>query len=197
MSTILLMVSLWASGAVASGPPAGAAPPTRSVFEAPWRWTTEQGQEVTLARWRGQTLILAPFYTSCRTRCPATIAKLRSIEAAYRHEEKEAKEGKQGKAGAKATEKPAAIVLVTLDPATDSAAHLLAFKKSAKLPDAWTLLRGGAEDTRSLARWLEARPAYDDGHIDHQVRIAVFDGDGRLVRNLHGWDFPTADAVIR
>ncbi len=168
MSTLLFILSLWAAA------------PQPSVFETPWRWTTEQNREVTLAKWRGHTLIVAPFYTACRTRCPATIGKLRGIDAAYR-------EGG----------KSAAIVLVTLDPATDTPGHLLAFKKSAKLPDSWTLLTGSAGDTRALARWLDARPAYDDGHIDHQVRIAVFDREGRLVRNLHGWDFEAAEAVVR
>lgn len=172
MSTILLMLSL-VSATMSS-----------SLFEAPWRWTTERGQEVTLGKWRGQTLILAPFYTACRTRCPATIAKLRAIEGAYRGADQP-------------RDKPAAaIVLVTLDPANDTADRLMTFKKNARLPDAWTLLRGNPDDTRALARLVEAHPAGGDGHIDHQVRIVVFDREGRMVRNLHGWDFPTEAAVI-
>jgi hypothetical protein len=42
---------------------------------------------------------------------------------------------------------------------------------------------------------LGVRATYDDEHIDHDVRIAVFDARGRLVRDFAGWDFD-ADQVV-
>jgi cytochrome oxidase Cu insertion factor (SCO1/SenC/PrrC family) len=168
---------LVAGGAAALAPPPGAA--TILLYAQPWRWTTELGETRTFDAWRGQTLLVAPFYTSCQVRCPQTLRKLTEIAAAYQ------------RAGRAAT-----FVLVTLDPENDTAPRLRRFKESNGLPAAWHLLSGSAADTRGLAELLETRTAYDASHIDHQVRIAVFDRSGHLARNLHGWDFDVAQAVI-
>jgi len=40
-------------------------------------------------------------------------------------------------------------------------------------------------------------PAYDTGHIDHEVRIAVLDGSGKMVRKFAGWSFDADEAVVR
>jgi cytochrome oxidase Cu insertion factor (SCO1/SenC/PrrC family) len=160
-----------------AAPPVPAA--TEGLFARPWRWTTELGEARTFDAWRGQTLVVAPFYTSCQVRCPQTLRKLTGIAEAYR------------RAGRSAT-----FVLVTLDPENDTAPRLRRFKERNGLPAAWHLLSGSAADTRGLSELLETRTAYDSSHIDHQVRIAVFDRGGHLARNLHGWDFDVAQALI-
>jgi protein SCO1 len=176
--------------ALAMGLPAilGCAPlsaPTAAVgrdaplFAQPWRWTDERGAEVTFAAWRGVPLVVAPFFTSCTTRCPLTLEKLRDVDEAFR------RKGVLGQ-----------FVLVTLDPATDSSERLARFKATRHLPDAWHILRGSLDDTRALGRSLGVRAMYDDGHIDHDVRIAVFDGAGRRVRDFGGWDFDPDQAVV-
>jgi cytochrome oxidase Cu insertion factor (SCO1/SenC/PrrC family) len=174
----VLSLLLAAQGAATLASPPGAAA-TEGIYARPWRWTTELGEARTFDAWRGQTLVVAPFYTSCQVRCPQTLRKLSGIAEAYR------------RAG-----RPATFVLVTLDPDNDTAPRLRRFKERNGLPAAWHLLSGSAADTRGLAEFLETRTAYDASHIDHQVRIAVFDRRGHLVRNLHGWDFDVAQAVI-
>jgi cytochrome oxidase Cu insertion factor (SCO1/SenC/PrrC family) len=174
-----LSLLLVAEGAAALAPPPGAAATEGGLYARPWRWTTELGEARTFEAWRGQTLVVAPFYTSCQVRCPQTLRKLTEIAEAYR------------RAGRAAT-----FVLVTLDPENDTAPRLLRFKERNGLPAAWHLLSGSAADTRGLAELLETRTAYDSSHIDHQVRIAVFDRRGHLARNLHGWDFDVAQAVL-
>jgi protein SCO1 len=156
-----------------------AASPGASLFERPWRWTDERGSEVAFSRWRGAPLIVTAVYTSCTERCPLTVEKLRKVDDAFR------RSGIDGQ-----------IVLVTLDPAQDTLERLQRFREARHLPSSWHTLRGSLEETRELGRLLRVRATYDDGHIDHDVRIAVFDHDGRLVRNFEGWDFDENDAVV-
>jgi protein SCO1/2 len=88
------------------------------------------------------------------------------------------------------------FVLVTLDPRNDTPARLRVFKDSHGLAgDRWHLLAGTEKQTRELGRMLGARASYDDNHIDHDVRILVFDQDGRLLHHFHGWSFD-AEATL-
>jgi protein SCO1/2 len=150
-----------------------------SLFEQPWRWKDDHGETVTLSRWKGAPLVVTMFYTTCRFRCPMTLDKLREIEAAFtRHKQR------------------ANFALVTLDPRSDTVERLNDFKKVNRLPDeTWHLLNGDDAQTRTLSRFLGIRPAYDDGHIDHQVRIAILDARGAVVRRFEGWTFDGEEAT--
>jgi protein SCO1 len=152
--------------------------PRVALFERPWRWTDERGGDVRFAQWRGSPLIVTLFFTSCTTRCPLTIAKLHALDAALRRKGMTAQ-----------------FALVTLDPQNDDPARLLRFKESRHLPESWHLLRGGPDETREIGRALGVRALRDDGHIDHDVRIAIFDQGGRLVRAFSGWDFDEDQAT--
>jgi cytochrome oxidase Cu insertion factor (SCO1/SenC/PrrC family) len=143
-------------------------------------WTDERGMAVDLERYRGAPVVFSAFFTSCTVRCPLTIRKLREVDEAFR---------KRGSS--------APIVLVTLDPHTDTTGRLLRFKEERHLPDNWHLLRGGDEETRAFARYLHVDPAYDSGHIDHEVRIDVFDANGGLARSFAGWSFDPDGAVVQ
>lgn len=153
--------------------------PNANLYARTWRWTTELGEARTFEAWRGQILVVAPFYTSCRVRCPLTLRSLSAIAEAYR------------RAG-----RPVTFLLVTLDPQNDTPERLRRFKERSGLPVGWRLLSGSSADTRAFSEFLETRTATDAGHIDHQVRIAVFDRRGRLARNLHGWDFDITQALV-
>jgi protein SCO1 len=169
-----------ASGCAVAGAAPAAAGGDASVYAAPWRWTDEEGSTVALSRWRGEPVILAPFYASCSERCPRTLEKVRSVDEAY---------ARHGVAHQ--------VILVTLDPGSDGPERLRRFKEQRHVPASWRVLRGEIEETRALARMLGVRAIYDDTHVDHDVRIAVFDGSGRLVRDFGGWDFDDDDAVLR
>jgi protein SCO1 len=143
-----------------------------ALLDEPWVWTDEQGVSVSLGAWKGGPLVVTAFFTTCNTRCPLTVEKLHALDAALQ---------KKGIVGT--------FALVTLDPQSDSVDRLRRFKESHGLPPSWHMLTAGLEQTRALARSLGLRAMYDDGHIDHDVRIAVFDSTGRLVRNFAGWDF--------
>ena len=131
-----------------------------------------------LASLRGTPFVLAPFFASCTVRCPLTIDKLRRFSAALERRHVDAP-----------------VVLFTLDPRNDDRARLERFKAARHLPVSWRVLRGGLEETQALARALGVRAATDDAHIDHDVRIALFDARGQLVRSFGDWDFDDDEAA--
>ena len=148
------------------------------IYEGHGGWTDEHGASISLARFRGAPFILTAGYTSCTVRCPLTVDKLRAVDEALR---------RRGQV--------VPIVFLTLDPRNDTTERLGHWKREHHLTDDWHFLRGSDADTRRLARVLGVHAAYDDGHIDHDVRIAVFDASGRLTRTLDGWSFDVDEAV--
>lgn len=158
-----------------------AAPVARAggLFDVPSTWTDELGVEGGLSRWRGSPLVLSMFYASCTDRCPLTMDKLRAVEDAYRRHGRSVE-----------------VVLVTLDPQNDDVARLKRFKEAQRLPASWHLLRGTVPETRELGRLLHVRGTNDSGHVDHDVRIAVYDVRGVLVRSFDGWDFNVEESVV-
>ncbi len=163
--------------------PRAAAPTARTgsvqVVDVDHRaWTDDRGQTVTLADYRGAPAVVAMFYRSCRVRCPMTLGALRRVEEAF----------------AKAHE-PVRFVLVTLDPQSDTPERLAKFREEQRLDGTWHLLSGTLTSTRALARFLNLRAFTDDTHIDHDVRIGVFDRAGRFTRSFQGWDFDADDVI--
>jgi protein SCO1/2 len=149
--------------------PAGASGP---LFAQRGAWTDDRGEAIALESFRGAPVVVTAFYTSCTVRCPLTIGKLHEVDDAFR-----------------ASGRVVPIILLTLDPRTDTPDRLRRFKQTRNLPDHWHFIRGSDSDTRGLARYLHVNAAYDDGHIDHDVRIDVFDANGRLLHGFSGWSF--------
>jgi protein SCO1/2 len=146
--------------------------PEARIFDSPWTWTDESGVSTTFARWRGSAIVTTGFFGSCTMRCPMTIAKLRELDEHLR-----------------AHGQSAEFVLVTIDPDTDTVERLRQLKASRHLPSSWHLLRGNLSDSRSFSRFLHLNVARDSGHIDHDVKIAVFDAAGAFVHSFAGWSF--------
>jgi cytochrome oxidase Cu insertion factor (SCO1/SenC/PrrC family) len=143
--------------------PAAASP---SLYAEPWLWRDETGAPVRLARWRGGFVVVTVVYTTCTGTCPLTLEKLQRIDRRLQREGKSA-----------------SFVLVTLDPANDTATELSRWKRERNLPAAWTLLRGDPTATRQLADRLQIRilDMADGDHIFHDSRIVLLDPDGRIL----------------
>jgi protein SCO1/2 len=141
-----------------------------SIFDAPERWTDDDGRPVTFSQWRGRPLVLTAIYTQCRSTCPRTIERLRKMYEA-----------------ARAASPPPEFVLVTLDPERDAPDRLRAFKQSARLPGAWHLVVGSAEGTRAVLDILDVHVLASDAHIVHDGRIATFDAQGHMTHRYGGW----------
>lgn len=167
------------SACTAAGPFAGGrVDAARSIADSPWRWTDDEGISSTFARWRGSTIVTTGFFGSCTLRCPMTIDKLREMDDILRSHGRFAE-----------------FVLVTIDPDNDTVDRLRRLKESRHLPSRWHLLRGSREDTKGFASLLRLNVARDSGHIDHEVKVAVFDVAGNFVRTFSGWNFGEDDIL--
>jgi len=155
-------------------------PVSAGLLSSEGTFTDETGRAVSLESFRGSPLVVTAIFTSCTVRCPLTVQKLHEVDDAF------------GRAGVRVP-----IVILTLDPHTDTIERLQRFKAERKLPDHWHLIRGSDRDTQSLARKLLVHAAYDVGHIDHDVRIAVLDRDGKITRSFSGWSFDAGSAVVQ
>jgi protein SCO1/2 len=170
LSLALVLVQCGASAARAE---------SMSVFQPRWHWQDEHGKDVSFSRWRGAPLVVTVIYTSCKLRCPMTTDKLRKLDAAF------TKKGER-----------AHFILVTLDPGNDTPERLLDYKASRRLPaETWHLLRGSEAQTKELCRFLDVRVLDDRSHIDHDVKIRIFDSAGTLAGSYDGWRFDDDKAV--
>ena len=150
-------------------------PPRVSLFRYPWVWTDEQGKSVTFADWRGEPVVVAVFYTSCRRTCPQTLRTLRTIHTTF------------------SRENPAVqFLLVTLDPTTDTPDTLREFKRSEGLPVSWHLLMGSVDQTRDFTDLLDIHVMDLDAHFVHETKIVLFDARGMLLRTLRGSEGDTS-----
>lgn len=181
LATTAMVVCMATLGCTTGAPthaPVVALPPSAALFDQAWSWTDEQGASVALEQYRGAPIVLTAFFTSCTVRCPLTVEKLRGVDEAFRRRHI-----------------PVRVVLVTLDPHNDTPERLQRFKESHHLPSEWHLLQGSDIDTRALSRYLNVRTIFEDTHIDHDVRIAVFDSNGHRTKSFADWGFDT-DALV-
>jgi len=141
-------------------------------------WQDESGHRVAIDDYRGTPFVLTEVFTSCEVRCPMTLDALRTMDAELQ------------KRGVKAS-----FVLVTLDPRTDTPDRLRRWRATRDLPSSFHLLSGTEQRARELSRYLAVNAAYDDGHIDHEVGIALFDAQGNEARRYGGWTIDADDAA--
>ena len=142
---------------------------TGSLYELTGTWRTQDDARFKLAELRGQPVLFAMVYTSCRATCPMTVADMRAIEARLDA----------------ATRARVRFVLVSFDPKHDTPAVLRAFATAHALDDRWTLLTGNESDVRDLAAAVGMKiRATADGFV-HSNIISVLDADG-LIRSQVG-----------
>ncbi len=174
-----LVITVLAGCASTWTPAQGQAPNDRqadaqhpSLFEQPWVWLDDRGERVTFGDWRGTPFIVAAVYTTCQETCPRTLAKMRGVYDQYVRENR-----------------PAAFIVVTIDPDTDTPERLRDLRKLRNLPNAWHLVTGGTAETQALADLLGVHimrmdTGVDDGHMVHDSKIVLFDRQGRSVSEL-------------
>lgn len=175
-----------AAGLVLAACSSNAAPPTRpspslgvvqnrAVPSIPL--VNEHGKTVTLASFRGKTVLLVPFLTLCQEVCPLTTEDLlqvqRAIDAAgLRHK--------------------VAIVEYSVDPGRDTPARLAAY---AKLTGAsWSMLTGTQADISAMNKFFyvyaqkvaEGSPPQIDWWTHQPLTYDVNHTDGYIVIDPHG-----------
>ncbi|WDF64872.1 SCO family protein [Flavobacterium sp. KACC 22763] len=143
-----------------------------SIYNLPSKWTTQDGKDIELKSLRGNVLVMVMIYTSCKAACPRLVADMRDIESKL---EKQTKEHVK-------------LILVSIDPNTDTPERLKSFAIENKMnQDPWIFLRSSEENTREFAAVLAVNyKKISPIDFSHSNIISVFNPEGELVFQQEG-----------
>jgi protein SCO1/2 len=129
----------------------------------------QQGQPTSLDAFRGRPVLVAFAYAHCATVCPAIVRDV--IEAQRR-----------------LTDRPPAVLIVTLDPWRDTPARLPAIAAAWGLTDGARVLSGEPDRVeRALNAWRIPRVRNErTGDLSHPSLVYVIDSRGRIAYALTG-----------
>lgn len=152
-----------------------------SIYNLPSVWTNQNNEEIELKALKGKVLVMVMIYTSCKSACPRLVADMRAIEAQIPEAKKDG----------------VTLVLVSIDPETDTPTRLKKFAKENGMDsDAWLFLRGSEEDTREFAAVLAVNyKKISPMDFSHSNIISVFDQEGELVHQQEGLGIDNKETV--
>jgi protein SCO1 len=146
--------------------------PSNSIFHLTSEWKNQDNKAMQLKDLRGKTMVVVMIYTSCQSACPILVAKMKQIEQKISRKDIE----------------DVNLILVTIDPETDTPARLKEFAKKNKM-DApqWTFLTSNEDDTQVLANVLAMKyKKIDPIDFSHSNIITVFGPDGQMISQEEG-----------
>jgi protein SCO1 len=140
-----------------------------SLYQLESVWSTQGGQDVTLASLMGRIRIVAMTYTSCEVACPRIVASMKKIKK-------------------KVDSDRVGYVLVSIDPERDTPAKLNVYASKMDLDGTdWTLLTSNSDNVLELAALLGVRyKVMPDGEYAHSNIISVLDESGALIYQQNG-----------
>lgn len=143
-----------------------------SIYNLPSKWTTQDGKDIELKSLRGNVLVMVMIYTSCKAACPRLVADMRDIESKLE----------------KKTKQHVKLILVSIDPKTDTPEKLKSFAIENKMnQDPWIFLRSSEENTREFAAVLAVNyKKISPIDFSHSNIISVFNPEGELVFQQEG-----------
>ncbi|MNQ35304.1 hypothetical protein D3C85_487820 [compost metagenome] len=143
-----------------------------SIYNLPSEWTTQDGKNIELKSLNGNVLVMVMIYTSCKAACPRLVADMRNIEAKLD----------------KKTKKNVKLILVSIDPVTDTPQKLKSFAITNKMDnDPWLFLRSTEDNTREFAAILAVNyKQISPMEFSHSNIISVFNPKGELIYQQEG-----------
>ncbi|MGP8122743.1 MAG: SCO family protein [Xanthobacteraceae bacterium] len=138
-----------------------------SLYNLTSNWTNQDGKAVALASLRGEPVVVAMAYTSCKDICPMIVADMVAIEDLAKQ---------------KSTAK-LRFAFFSIDSAIDTPERLKVYAAEHGLDTAhWTLFHGDDKAVRELAAALGVRYSRDaSGGFDHSAIISLLDADGNII----------------
>lgn len=143
-----------------------------SIYNLPSKWTNQNGKDIELKSLKGNVLVMVMIYTTCKAACPKLVADMRNIESRLNEKNK----------------KNVKLILVSIDPETDTPEKLKAFSITNKMEgDSWIFLRSTEENTREFAAVLAVNyKKISPMDFSHSNIISVFNPDGELIYQQEG-----------
>lgn len=136
---------------------------TDSIYNLKSKWTNQDGKTVDLSILKGNPVIAALVYTSCKAACPLTVEDMKRIERDIE------------KSNSKVT-----FALFSFDPKRDTPEKLKQFAKAHNLNmQHWVLLNGAPASVQELAAVFGVRYKQNaQGEFDHSNVITLLDSEG-------------------
>ncbi|PQJ74387.1 SCO family protein [Polaribacter gangjinensis] len=143
-----------------------------SIFNLTSKWNTEEGEEITLKKLKGKTLVMVMIYTTCKAACPRLVADMRNIEVKIPAEFKNEVQ----------------YIMVSIDPKNDTPKRLKEFAIENLMDDEkWTFLQGTEDGVREFANVLAVKyKKISPLDFSHSNIISVFNPQGDLVHQQEG-----------
>lgn len=143
-----------------------------SIYNLPSEWTTQDGKNIELKSLNGNVLVMVMIYTSCKAACPRLVADMRNIEEKLNQK----------------TKKKVKLILVSIDPVTDTPKKLKSFAIANKMDnDPWLFLRSTEDNTREFAAILAVNyKQISPMEFSHSNIISVFNPKGELIYQQEG-----------
>jgi protein SCO1/2 len=143
-----------------------------SIYNLPSEWTTQDGKNIELKSLNGNVLVMVMIYTSCKSACPRLVADMRNIEAKLNEK----------------TKKNIKLILVSIDPVTDTPQKLKSFAIANKMDkNPWLFLRSTEDNTREFAAILAVNyKQISPMEFSHSNIISVFNPKGELIYQQEG-----------
>lgn len=154
-----------------------------SIYNLPSVWTTQNNTKIELKQLKGDVIVMVMIYTSCQAACPRLVADMLGIEAQIPEAQKD----------------DVKLVLVSIDPATDTPERLKEFALENEMgSDQWILLTGSESDTREFAAVLAVNyKKISPMDFSHSNIISVFDRKGELAHQQEGLGVNNKDTVSK
>jgi protein SCO1/2 len=137
-----------------------------------------------LADWRGQLVAVTFMYTRCPlpNLCPLLDRQFQAVQAHLR--------------ATPGLAERVRLLSVTLDPEHDGPDLLAAHARSVQAdPSIWRFAGGTAADVETLASQFGVSVTREGAEIVHNLRTALIDADGRLIKVVSGSDWTPADLI--
>lgn len=156
--------------------------PSDSIFHLQSDWQNQDGQTLKLNDLKGKTLVVVMIYTTCKSVCPILVSNMKKVEQKINKNYLD----------------DVSLVLVSIDPKTDSPAKLKAFAQDNKMADKhWIFLTGSEAATQEFANVLSMKyKKISPMDFSHSNIITIFSPDGQMQSQTEGLDINT-DAVAK
>ena len=153
-----------------------------SIFNLTTTWTNQNGDDLQFYDLKGEVLVTVMIYTSCKAACPRLVADMRNIEARL----------------SKKTKENVKMILVSIDPITDTPERLKEFaEENAMDKEPWLFLRSSEDNTREFAAVVAVNyKKISPIDFSHSNIITVFNDQGEMVFQQEGLGV-NSDATIQ
>ncbi|WP_322571835.1 SCO family protein [Rhodohalobacter sp.] len=141
-----------------------------SLYHMNAEWTSQDGETIRLADYKGQPLMVVMFYGQCTGTCPVLMQRTWKL---YNEIEEQVRDRVQ-------------VLAVSFDYKNDTPEALKAYAEYEQLDiPGWNFVTAQQSDIRELAMLLGVQyRERSDGHFEHSNLITVLDGQGKIsVRN--------------